>query len=186
MERGETRTAIDAADAAFATWRRCSHAECAARLWTWHDLMLAHEDDLALILTLEQGNPLAEVLAEIRYGASFVRWFAEEARRIGGGTIPSPIPHRRIVVPKGPVGAVAIANGTPYGLAAYFFTRDLRRSWRVGEALDFGMVGLNTGSVSTEVAPFGGVKQSGLGCEGAQCGIDEYLETKAFHIGGVG
>jgi len=82
--------------------------------------------------------------------------------------------------------AIAIANATPFGLAAYFYTRDLKRSWRVAEALEAGMVGLNTGMVSTEVAPFGGIKQSGLGREGAQIGIEEYLETKAFHIGGLG
>ena len=82
--------------------------------------------------------------------------------------------------------AIAIANGTPFGLAAYFYTRDLKRSWHVAEALEAGMVGLNTGMVSTEVAPFGGVKQSGLGREGAQVGIEEYLEMKTFHIGGLG
>jgi succinate-semialdehyde dehydrogenase/glutarate-semialdehyde dehydrogenase len=81
--------------------------------------------------------------------------------------------------------AIKIANATPFGLAAYFYTESLKRSWRVAEALEFGMVGLNTGSVSTEVAPFGGVKQSGLGREGAQCGIEEYLEMKSFHIGGL-
>lgn len=81
--------------------------------------------------------------------------------------------------------ALDIANATPYGLAAYFFTADIARAWRVGEALEFGMVGLNTGSVSMEVAPFGGIKQSGLGREGASQGIDEYLEIKAFHMGGL-
>jgi succinate-semialdehyde dehydrogenase/glutarate-semialdehyde dehydrogenase len=81
--------------------------------------------------------------------------------------------------------ALSIANGTPYGLAAYFYTENLKRAWRVGEALEFGMVGLNTGAISTEVAPFGGVKQSGLGREGAQVGIEEYLETKSFHMGGL-
>jgi succinate-semialdehyde dehydrogenase/glutarate-semialdehyde dehydrogenase len=81
--------------------------------------------------------------------------------------------------------ALAIANATPFGLAAYFYTTSLKRSWHVAEALEVGMVGLNTGMVSTEVAPFGGVKQSGLGREGAQVGIEEYLETKAFHIGGL-
>ncbi len=81
--------------------------------------------------------------------------------------------------------AIELANGTPYGLAAYFFTRDLNRAWRVGEALEFGMVGLNTGLVSMEVAPFGGVKQSGIGREGGQLGIEEYLEPKAFHMGGL-
>jgi succinate-semialdehyde dehydrogenase/glutarate-semialdehyde dehydrogenase len=440
MGGGETGRAIAAADRAFAEWRCKTNAERAERLLAWYGLMLEHENDLALILTCEQGKPLAEARGEIRYGASFVRWFAEEARRIGGSTIPSPTPDRRIVVLKQPVGvaaiitpwnfpnamitrkvapalaagctvvikpseftpfsalalgvlaeragipagvinivtgmptaigkeltsnptvrklsftgstrvgallmeecaptvkrlslelggnapfivfddadvdlavegamaskfrnggqtcvcsnrilvqagihdafvaklaarvsalrvgrgtqegveigpmindaavekirrhlddalskgavrasvpvevpdgpryvapqvltnattamllaseetfgpvapifkftqeaeAIRIANATPYGLAAYFYTRDLARSWRVGEALEFGMVGLNTGMVSTEVAPFGGVKQSGLGREGAQCGIEEYLESKAFHIGGLG
>jgi succinate-semialdehyde dehydrogenase/glutarate-semialdehyde dehydrogenase len=82
--------------------------------------------------------------------------------------------------------AIELANGTPFGLAAYFYTESLKRSWRVAEALEVGMVGLNTGAISTEVAPFGGVKQSGLGREGAECGIEEYLETKSFHIGGLG
>jgi len=81
--------------------------------------------------------------------------------------------------------AIRIANATPFGLAAYFYTESLKRSWRVGEALEFGMIGLNTGAISTEVAPFGGVKQSGLGREGAQCGIEEYLEMKSLHIGGL-
>ncbi|SFV16931.1 succinate-semialdehyde dehydrogenase / glutarate-semialdehyde dehydrogenase [Methylobacterium sp. 174MFSha1.1] len=81
--------------------------------------------------------------------------------------------------------AIAIANATPFGLASYFYTADIRRAWRVGEALDFGMVGLNTGTVSMEAAPFGGVKQSGLGREGSTYGIDEYLELKSFHMGGL-
>lgn len=81
--------------------------------------------------------------------------------------------------------AIKLANATPYGLAAYFYTDNLKRAWRVGEALEFGMVGLNTGAISTEVAPFGGVKRSGLGREGSTLGIEEYLETKAFHIGGI-
>ncbi|AZE99333.1 Succinate-semialdehyde dehydrogenase (NAD(P)+) [Pseudomonas orientalis] len=81
--------------------------------------------------------------------------------------------------------ALALANATPYGLGAYYFTQDLQRSWRFGEALEFGMVGLNTGIISMEVAPFGGIKQSGLGREGSKYGLDEYLEVKAFHIGGL-
>ncbi|GGF20532.1 NAD-dependent succinate-semialdehyde dehydrogenase [Aliidongia dinghuensis] len=439
MGGDETRAAIEAAGAAYQGWKRKTHAERAALLEAWHDLMIAHADDLGLILTTEQGKPLAEAKAEIRYGAAFVKWFAEEARRINGLTIPSPTPDRRIVVLKQPVGvcgiitpwnfpnamiarkvapalaagctvvikpseftpysalalgvlaeragipagvinivtgmpteigneimvnetvrkisftgstrvgsllmrgaagsvkrlslelggnapfivfddadldlavegaiaskfrnggqtcvcanrilvqsgvydafarklsthvnamkvgpgteagvaigpminraavdkisrhvadalakgakiattahalppgeqyvapvaltgattemllaneetfgpvaplfrfeteeeALAIANGTPFGLAAYFYTESLRRAWRVGEALEFGMVGLNTGSISTEVAPFGGIKQSGLGREGAQAGIEEYLETKSFHMGGL-
>ncbi|MCJ2877475.1 NAD-dependent succinate-semialdehyde dehydrogenase [Rhizobium pusense] len=436
---GETRTAIEAAEAAYRSWKCKTHAERAVLLEAWHGLMLEHLEDLALILTMEQGKPLDEARGEIRYGASFVKWFAEEARRIGGHTIPSPTSDRRIVVLKEAVGvcgiitpwnfpnamitrkvapalaagcavvikpseftpysalaigwlaekagipagvinivtgmpteigneimanetvrkisftgstrvgsllmrgaadsikrlslelggnapfivfddadldsavegalvskfrnggqtcvcanrilvqagvydafasklaarvdamkvgpgtqagvsigpmineaaiekinrhvedavakgaeiitskpdmpagrqytapivltgattdmqlaseetfgpvaplfrfeteeeALSIANGTPFGLAAYFYTESLKRAWRVGEALEFGMVGLNSGSISTEVAPFGGVKQSGLGREGAQAGIEEYLEMKSFHIGGL-
>ncbi|MGR3481133.1 NAD-dependent succinate-semialdehyde dehydrogenase [Salipiger marinus] len=81
--------------------------------------------------------------------------------------------------------ALNLANGTPFGLAAYFYTGDMARAFRFGEGLEFGMVGLNTGLLSNEVAPFGGVKASGLGREGAQEGIDEYLETKALHWGGL-
>ncbi|GBD57879.1 NAD-dependent succinate-semialdehyde dehydrogenase [Gluconobacter wancherniae] len=79
--------------------------------------------------------------------------------------------------------AVQQANATPFGLASYFFTNDITRAWRVGEALDFGMVGLNTGSVSMVSAPFGGVKQSGLGREGGALGLEEFLEVKSFHMG---
>ncbi|OKH86802.1 NAD-dependent succinate-semialdehyde dehydrogenase [Thalassospira sp. TSL5-1] len=75
---------------------------------------------------------------------------------------------------------VAMANDTEFGLAAYFYTENARRSWRVAEALDYGMVGHNTGLISNEVAPFGGVKQSGLGREGSKYGIEEYLEIKYF------
>ncbi|MCV9963240.1 NAD-dependent succinate-semialdehyde dehydrogenase [Pararhizobium sp. BT-229] len=439
MDGGDTRAAIVAAENAFGSWRKKTHAERAAVLEAWHDLMIENIEDLALILTKEQGKPLAEARGEIRYGASFVKWFSEEARRIGGTTIPSPTADRRIIVLKEPVGvsaiitpwnfpnamitrkvgpalaagctvvikpsdltpysalalgvlaeragipkgvinivtgmpteignelmanetvrkisftgstrvgallmrgasdsikrlslelggnapfivfddadldlavegaiaskfrnggqtcvcanrllvqsgvydtfaeklaarvsamkvgpgteagvdigpminraaidkinrhvddavakgarilttpgpmpageqftapivlggattemqlaseetfgpvaplfrfekeeeAIRIANATPFGLAAYFYTESLKRSWRVGEALEFGMIGLNTGAISTEVAPFGGVKQSGLGREGAQCGIEEYLELKSFHIGGL-
>lgn len=81
--------------------------------------------------------------------------------------------------------AIELANATPFGLASYFYTNDLHRAWRVGEALEYGMVGLNTGGVSMEMAPFGGIKASGLGREGGREGIDEYLETKAFHWGGL-
>ena len=434
----QTRLAVEAADRAFGSWRKRPHAERAALLERWFALMNEHAEDLALILTLEQGKPLAESKGEIAYGASFVKWFAEEARRIDGSLIPSPAGDRQIVVMKEPVGvcavitpwnfpnamitrkaapalaagctvvikpseftpfsalalgvlaeragipagvinivtglpaaigaeltgdavvrklsftgstrvgailmgqcaptvkrlslelggnapfivfddadldaavegavaskfrnggqtcvcsnrilvqagvydafaeklaarvsamkvgpgtvagtdigpminapaidkinrhvadavakgarilarvetpaggryaapvvlgeasaemelaveetfgpvaplfrfeteeeAVAFANGTPYGLAAYFYTESHRRAWRVGQALEFGMVGLNTGMVSTAVSPFGGVKQSGLGREGARVGIDEYLETKAFHMAGL-
>ncbi|WP_303784801.1 NAD-dependent succinate-semialdehyde dehydrogenase [Azovibrio restrictus] len=74
--------------------------------------------------------------------------------------------------------AIRMANATEYGLAAYFYTRDVARAFRVGEALEYGMVGINTGLISNEVAPFGGIKQSGLGREGSRHGLDEYLELK--------
>ncbi|MFM0241093.1 NAD-dependent succinate-semialdehyde dehydrogenase [Paraburkholderia phytofirmans] len=82
--------------------------------------------------------------------------------------------------------AIEAANDTPFGLSAYFYTRDLARAWRVGEALESGMVGINEGIVSTEVAPFGGVKQSGLGREGSKYGLDEYTELKYMMMGGLG
>jgi succinate-semialdehyde dehydrogenase/glutarate-semialdehyde dehydrogenase len=81
--------------------------------------------------------------------------------------------------------AVRMANDTEFGLAAYFYTRDLARSWRVSEALEYGMVGLNTGLISTEVAPFGGVKESGMGREGSKYGLDDYLTVKYVCVGGI-
>jgi len=95
----------------------------------------------------------------------------------------------------GPVAAVvkftseeevlAAANDTDFGLAAYFYASDIGRVWRVAEKLEYGMVGINTGIISNEVAPFGGVKQSGLGREGSKYGMDEYLEIKYLCIGGI-
>ena len=81
--------------------------------------------------------------------------------------------------------AIRMANDTEFGLAAYVYTRDLGRSWRVPEALEYGMVGVNTGLISTEVAPFGGIKESGMGREGSRYGLDDYLETKYVCIAGV-
>lgn len=81
--------------------------------------------------------------------------------------------------------AIKLANDTEVGLAAYFYGRDIGRIWRVAEALEYGMVGINTGLISTEVAPFGGVKESGLGREGSKYGIDEYVEIKYLCFGGI-
>lgn len=81
--------------------------------------------------------------------------------------------------------AIAMANATEFGLAGYFYTRDLARSWRVSEALECGIVGINTGLISTEVAPFGGIKQSGSGREGSQHGLNDYTELKYVCVGGV-
>ncbi|MEZ5568009.1 MAG: NAD-dependent succinate-semialdehyde dehydrogenase [Halioglobus sp.] len=81
--------------------------------------------------------------------------------------------------------AIRIGNDTPFGLAAYFYSRDIGRIWRVSEGLDYGIVGINEGLISTEVAPFGGVKESGIGREGSKYGIDDYLEIKYLCMGGI-
>jgi succinate-semialdehyde dehydrogenase / glutarate-semialdehyde dehydrogenase len=81
--------------------------------------------------------------------------------------------------------AIEVANATPYGLAAYFYSRDVGRIWRVAEALEYGIVGINTGFISTEVAPFGGMKESGIGREGSKYGIEEWLELKYLALGGI-
>ena len=78
-----------------------------------------------------------------------------------------------------------MANDTPFGLAAYFYSRDIGRIFRVAEGLDVGMVGVNEGIISSEIAPFGGVKASGIGREGGRYGIDEYLDIKAITLGGI-
>jgi succinate-semialdehyde dehydrogenase/glutarate-semialdehyde dehydrogenase len=435
----ETRRAIEAAEKALPAWRAKTAKERAAILRKWNDLILASQDDLALILTSEQGKPLAEAKGEIQIGAAYIEWFAEEAKRIYGDTIPTPWGDRRIVVIKQPVGVCAaitpwnfphsmitrkvapalaagctvvlkpaeqtpysalalaelaeragfpkgvlniltgdapaiggelcanpsvrkvsftgstevgrllmkqsaptvkkislelggnapfivfddadldaavegamvskyrntgqtcvcanrlfvqdgvydrfaeklaqkvrelkvgagteggvnqgplidgpalakveehvadalaggakaltgakrhalgrtyneptvltgvkptmkifreetfgpvaplfrfktdeevieLANRTEYGLAAYFFSRDIGRVWRVAEALDYGMVGVNSGLITTEVAPFGGVKQSGLGREGSKYGCEEFVEVKYICMGGI-
>jgi succinate-semialdehyde dehydrogenase / glutarate-semialdehyde dehydrogenase len=423
---GETRRAVEAAERALPAWRARTGKERSAILRKWNDLILANLEDLALILTSEQGKPLAEAKGEIQIGAAYVEWFAEEAKRIYGDTIPTPWADRRIVVVKQPVGVCAaitpwnfphsmitrkvapalaagctvvlkpaeqtpysalalaelaeragfpkgvlniltgdapaigaelcanpsvrkvsftgstekkislelggnapfivfddadldaaaegamvskyrnsgqtcvcanrlfvhdavydafaaklvekvkalqvspgteagatqgplidalalakvedhiadatsggarvltggkrharggtfyeptvladvkpgmkifreetfgpvaplfrfktdaevieLANRTEYGLAAYFYSRDIGRVWRVAEALEYGMVGVNSGLITTEVAPFGGVKQSGLGREGSKYGCEEFIEVKYICMGGV-
>jgi succinate-semialdehyde dehydrogenase/glutarate-semialdehyde dehydrogenase len=81
--------------------------------------------------------------------------------------------------------AVHMANDTEYGLAAYFYSRDVNRCWRVAEALEYGMVGINEGMISTEVAPFGGIKESGFGREGSKYGMEPFMEIKYMCFGGM-
>jgi len=81
--------------------------------------------------------------------------------------------------------AIALANDTEYGLAAYFYSCDIGRAWRVAEGLDYGIVGINEGIISNEAAPFGGMKESGIGREGSKYGMDEYLEIKYLCMGGI-
>jgi succinate-semialdehyde dehydrogenase/glutarate-semialdehyde dehydrogenase len=441
MGEVETRRAIDAANAAWPAWRAKTAKERSGILRAWYDLILANQEDLARLMTAEQGKPLAEARGEVVYGASFVEWFAEEAKRIYGDVIPAPLSDRRYLVIRQPIGVVAaitpwnfpiamitrkcapalaagcpvvikpaeatplcalalaelaeragfpsgvfnvvtaaegaqvggemtrnplvrklsftgstavgkiliaqcadtvkkvslelggnapfivfddadvdaavagamaskyrnagqtcvcanrllvqdgiyeafaaklatavaglrvgdgmeqgvtqgplineaavckverhisdavargarilcggkrhakggtffeptiladvtpamavsreetfgpvaplfrfqteqqaidMANDTPSGLAAYFYSRDIGRIWRVAEALEYGMVGINEGIISTEVAPFGGIKESGLGREGSRYGIDEFVEMKYLCMGGLG
>ena len=81
--------------------------------------------------------------------------------------------------------AIAMANDTEFGLASYFYSKDVARCWRVAEALEYGMVGINEGIISNEMAPFGGVKESGQGREGSHHGLDDYLEIKSLTFGGI-
>ena len=440
LGKEETDRAIAAADAAWPGWRKMTAHERSRIIRRWYDLIVEHQDDLAMIMTIEQGKPLVEARGEVLYGASFVEWFAEEAKRVYGDTIPMGQPGKRIIVIKQPVGvcaaitpwnfpsamitrkaapalaagcpvvikpaaqtpfsalalaelareagmpsgvfnvltgpaseiggeltanpvvrklsftgstavgkmlmrqcadtvkkislelgghapfivfddadldeavegaiaskyrnsgqtcvcanrfivqegiyeafadrlvqaateqlkvgngldedvnqgplidlnavmkveqqiqdaldkgarlgcggkrsgkggfffeptilldvstdmliayeetfgpvaplfsfkdeeeAVAMANDSPYGLASYFYSRDVGRIWRVAEALEYGMVGMNTGIMSTESAPFGGIKESGIGREGSKYGIDEYLEMKYLCLAGI-
>jgi len=117
----ETRRAIDAAERAWPAWRAKTAKERAGILRRWHDLMMANQEDLARLMTAEQGKPLAESRGEIAYAASFIEWFAEEGKRIYGDTIPSHRADARIVVTKEPVGVVTAI--TPWNFPAAMITR---------------------------------------------------------------
>ncbi len=130
MGAAETARAIEAANNAWPAWRKKSAKERAAVLRKWHDLMLENADDLALIMTSEQGKPLAEAKGEIGYAASFIEWFAEEGKRVSGDTMQSPWPDRRIVVTKEPIGVCAAI--TPWNFPSAMITR------KVGPALAAG------------------------------------------------
>jgi succinate-semialdehyde dehydrogenase/glutarate-semialdehyde dehydrogenase len=130
MGQQEARRAIEAANRAWPEWRKKTAKQRSIILRAWHDLMLENADDLALILTTEQGKPLAEAKGEILYAASFLEWFAEEAKRVYGDTIPTPANDKRIVVTKEPIGVCAAI--TPWNFPAAMITR------KVGPALAAG------------------------------------------------
>ena len=130
MGAAETRRAIEAADRALPAWRGKLAKERAAILRKWFELMLANQDDLGLLMTTEQGKPLAEAKGEIAYAASFIEWFAEEGKRIYGDVIPTVWPDRRLVVIKQPVGVCGAI--TPWNFPAAMITR------KVGPALAAG------------------------------------------------
>ncbi|SFU97477.1 NADP-dependent succinate-semialdehyde dehydrogenase [Pseudoduganella namucuonensis] len=121
MGAAETRRAIEAANVAWPAWRKKTAKERSAILRKWNDLMLENADDLARLMTAEQGKPLTEAKGEIVYAASFIEWFAEEAKRVAGDTLPSPWPDRRIVVTREPIGVCAAI--TPWNFPSAMITR---------------------------------------------------------------
>ena len=121
LGRAETRRAIDAAALAFPAWRKKPAKERAAIMRRWFDLMMANLEDLALLMTTEQGKPLTESKGEVAYAASFLEWFGEEANRIYGDTIPAHQADKRIVVTKEPIGVVACI--TPWNFPLAMITR---------------------------------------------------------------
>ncbi|MCP3929183.1 MAG: aldehyde dehydrogenase family protein, partial [Bacteroidetes bacterium] len=130
MGRQETKEAIDAAKEAFPAWRDKTAAERAAILRKWFELHLEHLEDLAELLTLEQGKPLEEAKGEIRYGASFIEWFAEEGKRIYGDVIPAHGRDKRIIVLKQPIGVVAAI--TPWNFPNAMITRKVAPALAAG------------------------------------------------------
>ena len=126
----ETRRAIEAANLALDGWRRTPAKARASILRKWFNLMMAAQEDLAQILTAEQGKPLAEARGEIAYGASYIEWFAEEGKRVYGDTIPGPSPDRRIIVIKQPVGVVACI--TPWNFPNAMLTRKIAPALAAG------------------------------------------------------
>jgi succinate-semialdehyde dehydrogenase/glutarate-semialdehyde dehydrogenase len=121
MGAAETRAAIEAANAAWPAWARRTAKERAVILRRWHDLMMANQEDLAMLMTAEQGKPLAEAKGEIAYAASFIEWFAEEGKRLYGDVIPGHQPDRRILVLRQPIGVVAAI--TPWNFPSAMITR---------------------------------------------------------------
>jgi succinate-semialdehyde dehydrogenase/glutarate-semialdehyde dehydrogenase len=130
MGAAETERTIAAAEKALAMWRTQTAEQRANILRRWHALMMTHQEDLALLMTCEQGKPLAEARGEIAYAASYIEWFAEEARRVYGTTVPSPWPDKRIVVVREPVGVCAAI--TPWNFPAAMITRKVAPALAAG------------------------------------------------------
>ena len=130
MGAAETRSAIEAANAAFPAWRAKTAAERSRLLRRWFELLLENQEDLAILMTAEQGKPLAESRGEIAYAASFIEWFAEEGKRVYGDTIPTFQSDKRIVVIKEPIGVCAAI--TPWNFPAAMITRKAGPAWAAG------------------------------------------------------
>lgn len=174
MGAEETRRAIYAANAAFKAWRSKLAKERAVILKKWHELMLANADDLAAIMTAEQGKSLTESKAEITYAASFLEWFAEEGKRIYGETIPTPTHGRRIMVTKEPIGVCAAI--TPWNFPSAMITR------KAGPALAAGCPMVLKPAVQT---PFSALALAELAHRaGVPAGVFNVITGKASAIGG--
>lgn len=130
LSRAETRGAIDAANKALPAWRAKTAKERAQAMRRWFELVMANQEDLARLMTLEQGKPLAESRGEVAYGAAFLEWFGEEAKRIYGDTIPGHQPDKRIVVLKEPIGVCA--GITPWNFPIAMITRKAAPALAVG------------------------------------------------------
>jgi len=174
MGAAETRRAILAAQTAWAGWRRKTAKERSAILRKWNDLMLANTDDLAAIMTAEQGKPLAESKGEIAYAASFIEWFAEEGKRVNGDTLQSPANDKRLLVVKEPIGVCAAI--TPWNFPAAMITR------KAGPALAAGCPMVLKPAEST---PFSALALAVLAEEaGVPAGVFSVLTGDARAIGG--
>ena len=175
MGASETRRAIEAARAALPAWTGKTAKERGAILRRWHDLMLANQDDLAIIMTAEQGKPLAEAKGEIAYAASFIDWFAEEGKRIYGDVIPPHQSDKRLVVLRQPIGVVAAI--TPWNFPAAMITR------KAGPALAAGCTFVCKPAIQT---PYSALAMAELGARaGIPAGVLNIVTgTSAAEIGG--
>ena len=174
MGANETRRAIDAAKDAFVQWGRKPGKERSILLRRWHDLIMANVEDLGRLMTAEQGKPLAEAKGEVAYAASFIEWFAEEAKRVYGDTIPSPWSDRRLVVIKQPIGVCAAM--TPWNFPAAMITR------KAGPALASGCTMVAKPASST---PFSALALAALAERaGIPAGVFNVLTGSSTAIGG--
>ena len=175
LTEADVQSAIAAADQALAGWRSTSAKERSRLMRRWFDLCMAHQDDLGLLLTLEQGKPLAEAKGEIAYGASFIEWFAEEAKRVYGDVIPAATMDRRIVVLKQPVGVVAAI--TPWNFPNAMITR------KAGAALAAGCTIVIKPASAT---PYSALALAQLALEaGIPPGVLNVVTGSASTVGGV-
>ncbi len=175
MGEAETQAAIDAANAALPAWRALTAKERANKLQTWFKLMMDNQDDLGLLMTLEQGKPLAEAKGEIAYAASFIEWFAEEAKRVYGETVPGHQPDKRIIVLKQPIGVAAAI--TPWNFPAAMITR------KAGAALAAGCTMVIKPAAET---PYSALALADLAERaGIPAGVINIVTGDAVAIGGV-